>query len=297
MIKTNNFVYTVMKKNTNIVAKPQLSTKLIETGGLMIDYRHEATPIFIDDKNGIEDVHFHNYCELYYNISGNVKFMVENHIYNITNGDIIITKPNEFHQCLFNKSCIHEHICIWFDTTTISPILSPFLNRKLGEQNIVVLPPEKKELFLQLCLEFEQIKDDRSQQIKLLSNILQIIALIEEYVKEEDTKKVFLPELVYKSLNFINKNFNKITSIKQVADKFFVSQSTLDRNFKTYLKISPKRYMEIKKILYAKQLLEKGKSVTDACFESGFNECSHFISIFKKHFKTTPNKIRNKNTT
>ena len=286
-----------MDKNKDIDKKPHLSTRFIETGGLMMDYRHEATPIVLEYAKTIEDAHFHNFCEIYYNISGNVKFMVGNDLYNISKGDIIITKPNEFHQCLFNENCIHEHICIWLDTSTVSPILSPFLDRELGQKNIITLPSDKKELFLSLCLELEKVKDDANQQIKTLSVILQIITLIDDGLREYDNKsshKIFLPEVAYKSLNYINIYFNKITSIKEVADKFFVSQSTLDRNFKKYFNISPKKYMETKKILYAKHLLEQGKSVTDACFDSGFNDCSHFIAIFKKYFKTTPYKIRKK---
>ena len=284
-----------MSNTENDFRTPKLSYKFIETGGLMIDYRHEATPISIHNYNDIEDVHFHNYCELYYNISGNVRFMVENHIYNVSKGDIIITKPNEFHKCLFDEDCIHEHICIWFDATAISPVLEPLLNRELGQQNMIVLPDKEKTLFLLLCLEFEKNKNDTTKQIKNLSIILQILALVEEYSKVENSKKFFLPELVYKALNFINKNFNSISSIKQVSDKFSVSQSTLDRNFKKHFNISPKRYMETKRILYARQLLEQGKSVTDACFDSGFNDCSHFIATFKKYFKTTPNQVRIKN--
>jgi len=281
-----------MNNNKDENRKPQLSTSFINTNGLTIDYRHESTQIIVNNQNDIEDIHFHNYCELYYNISGKVKFMVENHIYDISKGDIIITKPNEFHQCLFSENCIHEHICIWLETTTASPVLTSFIDRELGQHNMIVLPTEKKELFLSLCLEFEQNKNDPKKPIKNLSTILQILSLIEEYAQNDINKNAFLPSTMYNALNYINKNFNKISSIKQVADKLYVSQSMLDRNFKKHFNISPKKYLETKKILFAKQLLEQGKSVTDACFNAGFNDCSHFIVIFKKYFKTTPNKIR-----
>ena len=86
----------------------------------------------------------------------------------------------------------------------------------------------------------------------------------------------------------------KTSSRDTVKNNFFVSQSNLDRQFKKYLSLSPKKYLDAKKLLYSKQLIEEGKTVTEACFESGFNDCSRFINLFKEKFNDTPFKINNK---
>ena len=44
-----------------------------------------------------DDAHIHDYCEVYFNVSGNVSFAVENKVYPVNTGDIIISKPNEIH--------------------------------------------------------------------------------------------------------------------------------------------------------------------------------------------------------
>ena len=59
------------------------------------------------DKNSpanIHESHFHDRCEIYINISGDVSYMVENHLYPVSKGDIIITKPFEYHNCIYNNS-------------------------------------------------------------------------------------------------------------------------------------------------------------------------------------------------
>ena len=56
--------------------------------------------------------------------------------------------------------------------------------------------------------------------------------------------------------------------------------------------MTPKRYLEDKKLQKACILLKEQRKVIEACFESGFSDYSHFISIFKKNFNTTPMKYK-----
>ena len=46
------------------------------------------------------------------------------------------------------------------------------------------------------------------------------------------------------------------------------------------------------KIQYAKTLLQGGKSVTEACYDSGFSDCSYFISTFQKITGVTPGQYK-----
>jgi AraC-like DNA-binding protein len=94
-------------------------------------------------------------------------------------------------------------------------------------------------------------------------------------------------------LDYIDANFAQIRNVKDVSDKFFISSATLNRWFKKYLKISPGKYLETIKLAHAKKVLQNGGSVTEACFSSGFTDCSHFIVLFKKRFNVTPNKFKN----
>lgn len=43
----------------------------------------------------------------------------------------------------------------------------------------------------------------------------------------------------------------------------------------------------------AKIMLENGETVTNACYFSGFEDCSNFISTFKKIVGITPFKYKN----
>ena len=285
------------RKNDKIIfdkkSLPNPTKKFFDIDNLVMDFRYDSRKFCINDSN-IEQTHFHNHCEIYINVSGNVAFMVENKLYDIAHGDIIITKPNEFHQCVFRGDCIHEHFCLWLGAHEPCPLLDCFLNRDYGENNLISLPADKKEYLINLCRLMEENFNKENCEIERFSILFQIITIINRHSSVTSQKQIILPVIVKSALDYISKNFDKIDKISEVADNFFVSQSTLDRQFKKYLSLSPKKYLDAKKLLYSKQLIEEGKTVTEACFESGFNDCSHFINLFKEKFNDTPFKIKNK---
>ena len=53
--------------------------------------------------------HIHKECEVYINLSGDVSFEVENRIYPISRGSVIITRPYEYHHCIYRSNALHEY--------------------------------------------------------------------------------------------------------------------------------------------------------------------------------------------
>lgn len=237
--------------------------------------------------------HIHDVCEIYVNVDGDVSFMVENHVYPITYGDIIITKPYEYHHCIYNKDCIHEHFWILIPVEGNEHLLSCFLDRISGQNNLISLPAELRKQFLTLCYRMEDLKKENSHQLEQYSILLQLLVILDKGCENNSLSLVSLPIELSNVLNYINKNFTSIQSIKKLASDFYMSQNTLDRLFRKNLCITPQAYIEAKRLAKAKLLLLEGKTVLQACTESGFPDYSHFISKFNKQFGITPLKYRN----
>ncbi len=68
--------------------------------------------------------------------------------------------------------------------------------------------------------------------------------------------------------------------------------ATLNRYFRTHLHTTPREYIEAKRFAFSLELLKNGASVTAACTEAGFTDCSHFIVLFKKKFGVTPHRYK-----
>ena len=84
----------------------------------------------------------------------------------------------------------------------------------------------------------------------------------------------------------------KISFITLFTRTYFVSQSTLCRMFRKHLQTTPRLYLESKRLAHSRRLLREGKSVLDACYESGFSDYSNYIRLFKRRFSVTPGQYR-----
>ncbi len=236
--------------------------------------------------------HIHDLCEIYVNLSGNVSFIVEKNIYNIQPGDIIIVKPYEYHHCIYHDDSDHLHYWIMFSAHENPELFDFLLNKKRGENNLIRLPKNILNKFLELCEKITNINP--SYRISTLATFFEITSYIAKGLNQYNINETNqnLPQSLIDILDYINNNFAYIKNINQLSNDLHISVTTLERYFKRYLFTSPKRYLEDRKLSKSCMLLRQNKSVTEACFESGFEDYSHFITIFKRNFNTTPLKYK-----
>lgn len=266
--------------------EPQLTVPLLPFEGGGIDIQHAALEMTAPAQN--EEMHLHDSCEIYVNVSGNGAFMVEKALYPITRGDVIITRPNELHHAVFLPGAVHEHYCIWFRAGEESPFAARFFARERGEGNLLSPTGEEKERLLRLLATMETKKEEPTV---LTVAFLRILALIDRS-EEGSGERADLPKVLESILGEIRGRYRESVRFAEIAKRHFISQSTLSRLFRTYLHISPHGYLEDLRMAQAKRLLATGADVTFAAFESGFSDASHFILLFRRRFGITPGKYR-----
>lgn len=233
------------------------------------------------------DAHVHEECEIYINLSGDVSFMVENRLYPVSYGNIIITRPFEYHHCIYHSDKIHKHFWILFSASGNEKFLDVFFNRKLGEGNFMSLPIEETEELISLCHELTEKIDDSAQRYYKFFKLLTLLQNAES-ISIRDTYS----QEVLTAINYINANLSNSISIKEVAKRACVSVNTLERHFQKTLNVSPNSYIKKKRLAYAAKLLASGCSVAEASENSGFSDYSSFIALFKKTYGLTPYKYK-----
>lgn len=95
-------------------------------------------------------------------------------------------------------------------------------------------------------------------------------------------------DAVIRTRNYINHNFDTEVNLILLANIGFASKFHLLRLFKKYYGQTPKQYLIDKRIEQAKQLLKNGISVTETCFDIGFDSPSSFSTLFKSRVGLTP---------
>lgn len=82
--------------------------------------------------------------------------------------------------------------------------------------------------------------------------------------------------------------------MESLAEKYFLSVSTLTRRFKTVFGTSPSAYYIRKKMALAKEMLSQGKTVNEVATLLRYESVSHFIAMFKKEYGHSPGKEKSR---
>jgi AraC-like DNA-binding protein len=91
---------------------------------------------------------------------------------------------------------------------------------------------------------------------------------------------------------YINNNFDKSLNLDLLSDVVFTSKFHLLRLFKRYYGQTPRQYLIDKRMEHAKKLLKEGVSISDTCFDIGYECPSSFSTLFKSRVGLTPTEFQ-----
>jgi len=230
--------------------------------------------------------HIHDCYEVYVNFSGDISFLVNDQVYAIESGDIIIARPHEMHVGFIHSPCLYESYCFWFLPMEPTP-LSAFADGASIHHHLRFskeLRTQLKELIVRL-----HHAETAGSELERTAWTYQLLSLLNSPATPEQISiPAALPETLQQVLSHINLHFTQINTVTEIAGQFFVSTATLTRWFRDYLHISPKVYLEARRLSFSKSLLVQGLSVTETAIRAGFSTCSRFIAAFKNAFGITP---------
>ena len=236
--------------------------------------------------------HIHKECEIYINLSGNVAFEVENHIYPISRGSVIITRPFEYHHCIYRSNERHEHFWITFSAGEGEDFLKIFFHREKGKNNLIILDEEQLG---ECCRILEELLEKETDALSGRIGFLQLLRILRSGKEESsigDTEK--MPRDVAAALKFMEENLMGEFDIQTLSRACDVSVNTLERHFKETLGITPFAMLRKKRLIASLEFLRNGNAVTAAALQSGFSDYSNYIQLFRKQFGLTPLQYKKK---
>ncbi len=108
----------------------------------------------------------------------------------------------------------------------------------------------------------------------------------------ENLPKIYLYRRIVQAKLFIDRNYEESIDAGEIADEACYSKFHFIRTFKSIYGKTPHQYLTSVRIEKAKELLETGTSVTEACFSVGFDSLGSFITLFKRRAEITPSEYR-----
>ncbi|MBQ8350601.1 MAG: helix-turn-helix domain-containing protein [Clostridia bacterium] len=263
---------------------PKPESRPVPLGDVRFLLKYENSHVRLGDP-ALDDAHIHNDYELYLNLSGDVSFLVNNRVYAIRRGDLVITRPGNVHLCILHRSCIHEHFCLWLDVPSGHPLVA-FADHG-GSAFWRPTEDAREELIAAFFRMKSLLAQDRP--LAVTASLLSILTMAEDRADLSDRpSKTDLPPELQNILDVMNTRFYEFRNVTELLSETFVSPATLNRWFRRYVHLSPRTFLESKKLSYAQELLRSGCSVSEASEKAGFSDCSYFISVFRRKFGETP---------
>lgn len=231
----------------------------------------------------VNDDHIHDACEIYINLSGDVSFSVEGAVYPVTPGSIIITRPYEYHHCIYHSNKMHRHFWILLEPAGNDWLLDKFYGREIGKKNMIMLSEKKREELTEACTVLARGDACPSRRYECFFKIIRLISEGENVSEGEAYRGI-----VTEAVRYIREHISEPAKINELAKICNVSVNTLERQFKKSLYMSPNEYVKKVRLANAAKLLAEDKSVTEAAEQSGFSDTSGFIALFKESYGVTP---------
>jgi len=137
-----------------------------------------------------------------------------------------------------------------------------------------------------------------NQLIELL-HIFQFLAVSKEYVKlkvRPVSSHTILKqqERIHQIYRYVEEHFTKAIDTNAIAEKVNLSVPAFCRYFKKATKLTYTDFVNQYRINHAKKLLLQDRNVTEACFETGFENLSYFNRTFKKITGESPSRFKKK---
>ena len=124
----------------------------------------------------------------------------------------------------------------------------------------------------------------------------QIHFILSELISQNSASSDYVSVTITKAIKFIEQHFAEDVTVGDIANSVFVSKYHFIRMFKRHTDITPYAYIIRLRILYAAHLLTSSiHSIERIGEKCGFKSPDHFIRLFYKYMRFTPNKYRQQN--
>ena len=259
---------------------------------MILSYENKNSDISVECKKPTHfPPHIHEAIEMVYITKGTLELGVGQELYHMEKGDFAIVFPNLIH---------HYQVFQRGDNRALYMLVSPkYISNYMDEiQNNCPVNPVicKENLHVDIVKAVKALVDVEKNNTRLVQAYVQMIfAHVFSGVDMVSKETVGSEDLVYKSVEYVAKNFRKNFSLEQMAYDLGVSKYVLSRMFAKTFHCNFTTYVNGIRMNYATSMLENTKdSIVNICYECGFESQRTFNRVFKERYRVTPREYRSK---
>lgn len=248
-------------------------------------------------------LHSHCYVEiLFCHRAAGVEYLVGSERYKLQEGDIILIPPGISHCPILPETLQEPYVrdILWVNADFLTSLEKAFPRAAAAERSHAILIRTAGtrweflgELFRAGVQEEEQKKT--GWEAAVTGNSLKILAYLERAYEDRSagSLKAERPELLDKVTAYIEEHYAGHITVRDIARKFYVSESSISHQFKQKMGISIYHYVTQRRLISAKNLISRGMALEQVASQVGFADYSAFYRAFKQEYGISPRQYRN----
>lgn len=246
-------------------------------------------------------VHAHPYYfEMVLVLNGTTHYSADGDLFDVHVGETIIFPANCHHAGNYGPTSeVSERLIIQIDIDFWNKILRQSgLEDPVWCKSPTVLDAdassqwELRALFQSMALTADM--ECKHRETMFGAQLMALMLIIHQIVADQHVVTPTASNaLISKVTAYIHENFrDPELDVQKLAQISFVSREHLSRLFKKYTLESAHSYLTNLRMAHCRRQIINGKSILDACTESGFSNYSSFLKTFRKLYGITPMEYR-----
>ena len=244
------------------------------------------------------EYHYHEFCKLLLLVSGRGGYVVDGQKYLLQPGDVVLIGSRSAHRPELEGDAPYERIIIYISpeflqqsSTSGCNLLELFSG---GKGHVLRLRERERKKVFALADMLEKELSGAEYGREILSNgvLLRLLVEIGRGQRQEGALNLnpVTPEdhRVVEWMQYLELHLHEDLDMDVLAERFFISKFHMMRLFHQQTGFTIHTYLLQRRLLAARQLMEKGMRATEACYRCGFRSYSSFTRAYNKHFGTTP---------
>lgn len=232
--------------------------------------------------------HMHQEYELLYFVRGEGQLVLEQRVYAMKPGYLMLIRPGEHHQIQVNEMSAYERIIVNFSPENFPEVLLTALGECANMYDALGTP--LGEMLIRLDTHYMTASGEmRNELMKAaLTEILIYLCYSDRKILSAD----MLSENLEQVLTYINENLTRIHSLDDITGSMHMSKSCLCKLFTDCMHVPIMSYVRTKKCMLARSMIQRGEKPMDIYEKCGFKSYSAFFRAYLKANEQSPTENR-----